>query len=449
MRALLGPRLVRGKEHVMIDRFFEKAHVRRRLEEGRLGAFVREYLAHLQGRGYSASTIPQYVRAAEHFARWLGRSGRTIEDANAALVGDFVERHLSRCRCPAPRSRTLYCVRAALYQLLAVVGDRRRLDEEVKRGAIDGVVDDFERHLTDTCGAAPATRRYYLREARALLAMRFGDGPVDLTTVTPADARSFVTMRAKDLTPTSTNVVATAVRGFGRFLQLRGIGSSAWAGAVPRAADWRLARVPRLLSDQEVGAFLAAFDRTCAHGRRDYAIAVCLLDLGLRASEVANLALADVDWRAGVLTLAAGKCRRGSTLPLPVRVARALADYVRHGRPKTSDRALFVHHRPPRGRRIGPDVVRSAVRLGYARAGLDPRMTGTHVLRHTAATRLLRAGVSMKEIADVLRHRSLDTSAIYAKVDLLALGAVALPWPEVRSSRAPSNAPTSGTFMSA
>jgi integrase len=240
-------------------------------------------------------------------------------------------------------------------------------------------------------------------------------------------------MRGKALTPSSTNSVVNAIRSFIRYLQLRGIGSSAWVAAVPRAAVWRLAQVPEVLTDEEVSAFLAAFDRTCAHGRRDYAIAVCLLDLGLRAGEVADLTLADVDWRAGTLTIAAGKSRRASKVPLPARVARALADYLRHGRPETSDRALFVHHRPPRGRRIGPAVVRSAVRLAYARAGLDSRLTGTHVLRHTAATRMLRAGVSMKEIADVLRHRSLDASAIYTKVDLPELAAVALPWPKVRS----------------
>jgi len=324
-------------------------------------------------------------------------------------------------------------VRAALHQLLAAIGmDRRRLCQGASRGAIDTVVDDFERHLTDTCGAAAATRRYYLREARAFLAMQFGDGPVDLASVTAAAAREFVTMRGKALTPASTNVVVTAVRSFGRFLQLKGI-SGAWTAAVPRAADWRLARIPRVLTDEEVDALLAAFDRTRAHGRRDYGIALCLIGLGLRASEVAGLTLADVDWRSGILTLRAGKTRRESRLPLPARVARALADYLRHGRPKTSDRALFVNHRPPRGRRIGPAVVRSAIRLAYARANLDPRLTGTHVLRHTAATRLLRAGVSMKEIADVLGHRSLDTSAIYAKVDLPALAAVALPWPGVRS----------------
>jgi len=416
----------------MIERFFRRARVRQRLQEGPLASVVCDYLGHLEERCYGKFTIHQYVWAAEHFGRWLTRSGRTVARADATMVEEFLTRHLPLCQCPTLRSRTSHGVRAALRQLLAAIGVHRRgLPQVSTRDAIDTVVDDFERHLTDTCGAAVATRRYYLREVRAFLGRHFGDGPVDLASLTAAAAREFVTMRGKTLTPASANVVATAVRSFGRYLQLRGIGA-VWIAAVPRAADWRLARIPRVLTDEEVDALLASFDRTRPQGRRDYAIAQCLLGLGLRASEVAGLKLADVDWRAGILTLPAGKTRRASRLPLPASVARALADYLRYGRPKTSDRALFVHHRPPRGRGIGPEVVRSAMRLAYARAGLDPRLTGTHVLRHTSATRLLRVGVSMKEIADVLGHRSLDTSAIYAKVDLPALTAVALPWPGVQ-----------------
>jgi len=150
----------------------------------------------------------------------------------------------------------------------------------------------------------------------------------------------------------------------------------------------------------------------------------------MRAGEVAAITLDDIDWRAKTLAIPADKSRRGTRMPLPAEVATALADYLRRGRSATDDRALFVHHRAPRGAHGDASLVRIAVRRAYARAGLDPRLTGTHVLRHTAATRLLRAGASMKEVAAVLRHRCLDTSAIYTKVDRTALQGVALPWPE-------------------
>ncbi len=417
----------------MIEQVFRKTRVRRRLQDGPLASVAREYLAHLVGRGYAECTVHQYVQATEHFGHWFATKNRAPAQADASSVEEFLGQHLPRCRCPPPRSRGGYTIRAALRQLLVVV---RGVGVAVAKGPPlprDALVNDFERHLIDTCGAAPATRYYYLRETRDFLADRFREGVVDVEAITHADVRGFVTRRAKAISPASANCVATAIRSFIRFLHLRGLASAVLTDAVPRAADWRLARIPRVLTDTEVEAFLGAFDRTRAHGRRNYAIAVCLLDLGLRAGDIGRIKLDDVDWRASALTLAPGKSRRGSCLPMPARVARALADYLRRGRPQTIDRTLFVHDRAPRGKGIGPTAVRSAVRLAYARAGLDPRLTGTHVLRHTAATRLLRAGVSMKEIADVLGHRSIDTSAIYTKVDLSALTAVALPWPEVRS----------------
>jgi site-specific recombinase XerD len=266
-----------------------------------------------------------------------------------------------------------------------------------------------------------------------LLVARFGHGEVDLATLRSADIRDFVTARAKHLCPASANSVSNAMRAFVRHLILQGIHSAGSPSAIPRAAVWRLSQLPRALSDAELAAFLRAFDRTTALGRRDYAIAVCLVALGLRAGEVAAITLDDIDWRAGTITIAPSKTRCGTRMPLPAQVAAALADYLQRGRPLTTDRAVFVHHRAPRGVRGEASLVRIAVRRAYARAALDPRLTGTHVLRHTAATRLLKAGASMKEIADVLRHRCLDTSAIYAKVDRTALQGVALAWPEVQS----------------
>jgi hypothetical protein len=154
----------------MVEKVFRKVHVRQRLDEGPLADIVRDYLGRLVGRGYSTFTIHQYVQSAEHFGSWLARLGVAVGSADATLVEEFLGRHLPRCRCRTPRNRTINSVRAALRQLLATVGvDWRRLDEGRSRGAIDAVVDDFERHLTHTCGAAPATRRYYLRETRTFL----------------------------------------------------------------------------------------------------------------------------------------------------------------------------------------------------------------------------------------------------------------------------------------
>jgi integrase len=153
----------------------------------------------------------------------------------------------------------------------------------------------------------------------------------------------------------------------------------------------------------------------------------CLADLGLRAAEVARLQLDDLDWQSGTLRVAYSKSRRTDLLPLPAETGRAIADYLHDERPPTANRAVFVRHVAPYDEPIGRGVVQRAVREAYRRCGWT--RTRVHTLRHSVASRLLRQGRPLKEIADVLRHRSLDTSAIYAKVDDVRLAAIALPWP--------------------
>ena len=220
---------------------------------------------------------------------------------------------------------------------------------------------------------------------------------------------------------------------FFRFTQVAGLCEGRLAAAVPKVAHWRQAHLPRSLSDEQLAALFASFDLTTATGRRDYAMVSCMAGLGLRAGEVAALLLDDVDWRAGTLRVGRGKERRASFLPLPTRVGRALVGYLRHGRPQTDDRHMFVRHQLPVGQPLSSAAVTAAVRLAFTRARLTVPFKGAHVLRHTAATHMVRAGASLKQVADVLRHRSLETAAIYAKVDLATLAEVALPWPEVRS----------------
>lgn len=199
--------------------------------------------------------------------------------------------------------------------------------------------------------------------------------------------------------------------------------------AVPKIAGWRLASIPRLLNDAQVAALLASFDRSTPVGLRGYATTMCLARLGLRACEVSALTLDDIDWRAGTITVPATKTKRADVLPLPEPVARAILAYLRRGRPEASTRQIFVRHATPSGA-TGPGIVRAAVRLAGARVGLAETLASPNVLRHTVATRLLRSGATMKEVADVLRHRSIDTAAIYAKVDIDALRKVAAPWPK-------------------
>jgi integrase len=229
--------------------------------------------------------------------------------------------------------------------------------------------------------------------------------------------------------PGTAGVLGSALRSYLRYRAVRCEDRvEKLVAAVPTVARWRLATVPAHLTSEEIGRFLDTFDRHSASGQRGYAMARCLSDMGLRASEVAAIQLDDLNWREGTLTIGYAKSRRADVLPLPVATGKAIVQYLRGARPQSANRALFVRHRAPFDAPIRAEFVRGAVRRAFARCGLD-RYTGTHVLRHSAAMRMRCAGASLKEIADVLRHRSLDTTRIYTKVDLPGLAAVAAPWP--------------------
>jgi integrase/recombinase XerC len=198
-------------------------------------------------------------------------------------------------------------------------------------------------------------------------------------------------------------------------------------GAVSYPANWSLSSLPKSLTAQEVERLIGSLGQRGRSMWRADAIVRCALDLGLRSGEIARLSLDDIDWQAGTLILRHTKGRREDVLPLPVATGEAIAAYLEHERPKTSNRAVFVRDVAPRDQPAGSDLVRKTIRQAFARAGLP--YTRAHLLRHTMANRLLAGGSSLKEVADVLRHRSLNTTLIYAKLDSRKLVGVALPWP--------------------
>lgn len=191
------------------------------------------------------------------------------------------------------------------------------------------------------------------------------------------------------------------------------------------------------MTDEQIDRLLSSFDRRTPLGSRGYAFAVCLGVLGLRAREVADLLLDHINWRSRTIGIPAGKTRRAGILPLPDIVFGALAVYVLQARPKSPDRHLFLTHRPPVGRAVSFDAVRGVVRRAFAGFSDLAHHSGGRVLRHTAATRMVLAGATLKEVADVLRHASIDTTAIYAKLDTRALADVPLPWPGERLGERP------------
>lgn len=411
----------------MMETYFRSARVKARLRRSHLGSVVDDLVAHLAARGHAQATVQQYLQAVEHFDRWLRRTHCPVTDVNEATVRRFLEKHLPRCQCPPPRTRTLHQARAALKHLLAVLRQTGRTLLEPLETPAAKLVAEFAMHLRDRRGATRSTCTYYIRYAQEFLDDQFGTGAIDFSQATPAAITAFLGARHGRWCTASMKVAATALRSFLRYLWMTGHTRQELACAVPRIPLWRLSSVPRVLDDAQVHAVLTSFDRNTPIGLRGYASTLCLALLGMRTSEVSVLTLDDIDWRAATIRVPATKTRRADILPLPDPVARAILAYLRRGRPQTKIRQIFVRHAPP-GALAGPAVVRNAVRLACARAGLDPRI-GPHAFRHTVATRMLQAGASLKEVADILRHRSIDTTTVYAKVDLTALRDVAAPWP--------------------
>jgi len=389
------------------------------------------YLRYLHERGYAVGTIKNYFNGIAHFAHWLKAQKADLADINNALLKRFMDEHLQVCRCAPRCRRTRYEIRAALEHLLIVL---RAKGHCIQAGSIPvsapvaAELERFDRHLEEVRGLAPSTRSTRLRYLHDFLIHCFGSAPVHLKALEAADVIRFINHYTVDWAPASIRVVTLSLRSYFRFRASQGEHTSALIAALPHVAQWRLATLPPVLSSIEIEQLLSAFDRQHATGKRDYAIARCLLDLGLRRTEVARLCLDDVDWRTGTLAIRS-KGKRIDIMPLPGSTGHAIAQYLLDGRPNTTCRELFVRHRPPVNAPSDPDIVRNAIRYAAKRCGLEHRIRGTHIFRHTLAGRLVQGGARFKEIADLLRHRHLDTTTIYAKVDLKALTQVALPWP--------------------
>jgi site-specific recombinase XerD len=298
---------------------------------------------------------------------------------------------------------------------------------------LDAILSRFTEHLRAVRGAAAATRERYARDVRLLLEHVCGRERLDLSRLTAASLRAFVRNGAAHWSARTARRSAVAVRSFLRFLHLEGRDDGALVDAVPTVRDARRSSLPKSLSTAQLRELLAAVPRSRPAGLRDLAMLLCLARLGMRAKEVAGLRLDDIDWSAGTIVIPVSKGRRASVLPLPRRVGTAIAAYLRRGRPATSHRFVFVRHLFPVGAPLRSATVTHAVARAFDRAAVAAPSRGAHALRHTAATSMVRAGASLKAVADVLRHRSIDTTVIYTAVDVRRLREVALPWPGVRS----------------
>jgi len=396
-----------------------------------LDIILRGFGTDLEAHGYARTGVRRRVQVAEHFGRWLGSQGIALERLSTQHVERFLRCHLAHCHCPRPAAKDRACCRSAVGRFVRYLQDQHLVPpsspEPPSRRPLDQLLGTYDQHLRDVCGLSLGTRQNRRRGARRFLQWCFGRQRIGLRHLRRQRVAGYVVEQARRLAPAALHPLCVNLRSFLKFLEFSGRLAQGLAGTVPRPAPRAVPSLPKLLQPEERRAFLHSFPRSTPRGRRDYAIALCLAELALRGQEVASLTLDDVDWRASTVRLTQTKQRRQRLVPLPNHLGRAILSYLKRGRPPTRSRALFVHLRAPRGRPLAAHYVRKLVRRAFGRCGI--RVRGTHVLRHTWATRAHRHGTSLKLIADVLGHRSLEATTGYAHVNVEELRRVALPWP--------------------
>ncbi|HJY75904.1 MAG TPA: site-specific integrase [Burkholderiales bacterium] len=398
----------------------ETAHV---LRGGPLGKHVEGFVEALRSAGYEPRSIEAKVLIVAQLGRWLAGRGRGARDLDEDRVAEFLRLRRRRYRSHGAQVTLLQLVRH-----LRTTGVLAPAVVSVKRGTVALIEEQYATYLREERGLAHATLINYLAPVDRFLLDRFGKEPVRLGQLAARDVTQFVLRRAHTMSPGRAKLLVTALRSFLRFVFVRGETPIDLTPSVPTVADWRLAKLPKFIPAEDVQRLLRACDRRTATGRRDYAVLLLLARLGLRASEVVQMTLEDIDWAAGEL-MVRGKGARHDRLPLPADVGNAVVQYLRRDRPHCPSRRVFICAKAPRQGFKGPSTVCTIVRRAIASAGLRTPSRGAHLLRHSLATELLRRGGSLAEIGELLRHRSPDTTALYAKVDLGALREVAQPWP--------------------
>jgi site-specific recombinase XerD len=390
---------------------------------GPLSSFIAPYLALAREQGYAVGSLYEQVHILKVCDRWMKRTGRDGRDLDEAAMRD----------CLRLVSRRGYGRNAGASTLRRLLGMLRRIGaapppKAERPNAMEQLIGGYERFLVEERNLSPNSIAHLRLFARRFLTENFCDGPLKLSILRATDVTTFIQRHAHDHGPFNARRLVSTTRSFLRYLHYKGLVETDLSLAVPKVARWRLSTLPKHLPAAQVRQVLRHCDRSTALGRRDYAILLLLARLGLRAGEIVKLRLEDMDWENARITVC-GKGGNWAQLPLPADVAKAIVRYLRHDRPRCACRRLFIRDYAPVGGFGRSTSIAKIVRGALARAGVVSARKGAHLLRHSLATEMLRKGASLDEIGEVLRHRSPDTTAIYAKVDLTSLRALALPWP--------------------
>jgi len=388
---------------------------------GPLRPHIESFATLLSQRGYGSATGWRKIGLVAELSRWLERKHIRLKILDERLTNAFLRARWKRV--------SKYLGDATMIALL----QHLRLSHAIQTPApappnnLDLLAHEYENFLTQERALMQSSVNLYLRTARRFAAHCLQRGKLRLDKLVAKDVTAFVLHNTSHRSRWSAKSMITGLRSFFGFLFQRGRTTTNLAAAVPTVPGWNRSALPRYLEANQVEKVLRCCDRRTKTGKRDYAILLLLARLGLRGGEVAKLTLDDIGWDAGEL-LIRGKGAAMNKLPLREDVGSALADYLQKARPHCSSRHVFIRSRAPNANLLGASTIGSIVLRALVRAEIHSPHRGAHVFRHSLATRMLAHGASLAQIGQVLRHQSVQTTELYAKVDLVALRQLTHPW---------------------
>jgi len=389
-----------------------------------LDNFIPDFTSLLSSQGFTPASLRSKTQIVHNFSLWISKRQIKVRELAEGTIDSFFKQHPR----PGYVRRGDFSTLCSLLKWLREIQEVKALLPEDDNSELHSIERNFSRHLEQERGLSQSTLHNYLPVIRCFLTERFGSDGIVLNEIDASDVIQFVLRYARTMSCRRAQLMTSALRGFFRFLYFRGDTASDLASSVPTVADWKMSELPKSLKPEEVERLLQNCDRCTAIGQRDYAVLILLARLGLRAGEVVAMKLDDIRWEAGLITIR-GKGARHDQLPIPQDVGEALATYLLHGRPPCDTRRVFIRVRAPRRGFSSSVAIADIVRRALTRAGIDSMRKGAHLLRYSLATKMLQRGACLSEIGEILRHSTQNTTEIYTKVDLVALSALAQPWP--------------------
>ncbi|MCP4752142.1 MAG: tyrosine-type recombinase/integrase [Proteobacteria bacterium] len=393
------------------------------LVESSLAPHLNTFVSLLIEHGYTKTTMDRKLWLVGKLNQWFSQQFLRVEELSEQKLDRFIEFQGVKGATRRGDRATLILLLRHLENLGIVPSSSKKTEDS----GLDRIEKDFIQYLSRERGLSQATLVRYPAMVRRFLAEHFDRKPVQLETLRASDVTRFMLGYVPTVKRGTARLMATCLCSFFRCLHLRGIIGIDLAEFVPAVADWRMSDIPKFLEPEEVQLLLDHCDQGSKTGQRDYAILLLLARLGLRAGEVTRMKLDDINWESGEIVIR-GKGPHMDRFPLPHDVGTALATYLQ-GRPMCSTRRIFVRIRAPHEGFSSSVAVCSLVQRALSRANLHPTHKGAHLLRHSLAKKMLDRGASLVEIGEVLRHRLVSTTEIYAKVDMSALQSLAQPWP--------------------